>query len=64
MKHRDGRTVTCACCRRENQLTPKQAAAGVLCEGCCQAFALAAPILLARSDDELRKAYARINGGR
>jgi len=51
MRHRDGRTEPCACCRRENRLTPEQAKAGVLCEGCCEAFALAAPLLIGYAEE-------------
>jgi len=50
-KKGDRRTVACACCQRVNLLTPAQAKAGVLCGGCCLAFALAAPLLIGYAEE-------------
>ena len=46
---RDRRTVPCAC--GHGRVTPAQAKAGVLCEGCCLAFALAAPLLISYAEE-------------
>ena len=44
----DRRTVACAC--GHGRVTPAQAKAGYLCDECCQAFALAGPLLISYAE--------------
>ena len=48
-KKADRRTVACAC--GHGRVTPAQAKAGYLCEGCTEAFALAAPLLIGYAEE-------------